>query len=411
MDAVAVERTGAAGRPDIEDAIVGAATELASGIESGAEAPRLTSLVSPGATDLSGAVLHCAKLAMALGEAKAAARARDEERLEAELDPDSGPCDPDWLEIAEKYAGRLVFHLGDVPYRRHHAPGDFVIEDALNADARIAVVSQLGTGVEGAARVMKQIAARKPDVLLHLGDIYYSGTPAEVDRYFLKPLREHFDLSNTRCFSLCGNHDAYSGGSGYYETLLPELSQPASYFCLRNHDWQFIALDTGLHDRIPGRGPTYLEQSEVEWLRDKLQTSGGRKTVLLSHHQLFSAYETIGDTYYNTSLYPQVAGPLEHVSLWLWGHEHQFAVYEEFDALKPGLARARSIGRGVQDAPAAQVFPEVRLKHSADLKEDVYAYAIMELKGAGARVGYFLSTDDSTPVYEETIGAAALRAS
>jgi hypothetical protein len=268
VDAVAAERTGTAARPDVEDSIVGAATELAARIESGADAPRLTTLANPAALDLSDAVLYCAKLAVALGEAKAAAHPLDEERLEAELDPDTGPCDSDWLDIAEKYAGRLVFHFGDVPYRRHAAPGDFILEEKLPSEARIAIVSQLGTGIEGAARVMKQIAAARPNVLIHLGDIYYSGTAGEVERYFLKPLGENFDLSTTRCLSLCGNHDAYSGGSGYYETLLPALSQPASYFCLRNDDWQFIALDTGLHDRIPGRGPTYLEDSEVAWLSD-----------------------------------------------------------------------------------------------------------------------------------------------
>lgn len=389
---------------------MGAATELAARIDRGQDVPRLTPVAGPAAMDLADAVLYCARLAMVLGEAKAAARARDVERYEAELDPESGPCDAEWREIAEKYAGRLVFHFGDVPYRRHASPGDFIIENELPANARIAIVSQLGTGADGAARVLKQIAAMKPDVVIHLGDIYYSGTASEVERYFLAPLSEHLDLSKTRCFSLCGNHDAYSAGAGYYDTLLPALSQPASYFCLRNDNWQFIALDTGLHDRIPGRGPTYLEESEVEWLDDKLRTAGSRQTVLLSHHQLFSAYESIGETYYNESLYAQVSDLIERVALWFWGHEHRMAIYETFDALKPSLARARSIGRGVEEAPAAPVFPEVRVKHSSELPEDTYGYAIVELKDAGAHVDYFLDTDAGTPVFGETIGAAALRA-
>jgi hypothetical protein len=409
-DAVAVERMGAAGRADLEDAIIGAVNELAARIESGQDVPRLTSVANPNAMDLSGAVLYCARLAMALGEAKASARARDVERLESELDPESGPCDTDWMKIAEKYAARLVFALREVPYRRHTAQGDFVIGEELPADARLAVVSQLGTGVDGAARVMRQIAAKKPSAVIHLGDIYYSGVSFEVERYFLAPLREHLDPAGIRCFSLCGNHDAYSGGAGYYETLLPALSQPASYFCLRNDDWQFIGLDTGLHDRIPGRGPTYLEDSEVEWLGDKVRNSGRRQTVLLSHHQLFSAYESIADTYYNESIYGQLSDLLDSVALWFWGHEHRLAIYETFDALKPGLARARSLGRGTQYAPSETVFPEVRVKESAHLKEDVYGYAIVELKGAGARVEYYLSTDENKPVFHETLGAAALRA-
>jgi predicted phosphodiesterase len=409
-DTVIAERASVAGRPDMEDPILNAATELAARIDQGQAVPRLAPVAGPAAMDLTDAVLYCGRLAMAMGEVKAAARVRDVERFEAELDPESGPCDAEWLEIAEKYAGRLVLHFGEVPYRRHEAAGDFVIDGQLPENARIAIVSQLGTGASGAGRVLKQIAARKPDVVIHLGDIYYSGTPSEVERYFLAPLRERLDLSKTRCFSLCGNHDAYSAGAGYYDTLLPALSQPASYFCLRNQNWQFIAADTGLHDRIPGRGPTYLEESEVEWLRDKLRTAGNRQTVLLSHHQLFSAYESIGETYYNESLYKQVSDLIEQIALWFWGHEHRLAIYEAFDVLKPGLARARSIGRGVEGVPAAPLFPEVRVKHSAELPEDTYGYAIVELKDAGARVDYFVDTNESTPVFSETIGAAALRA-
>lgn len=409
-DSVVAERTGEAGRPDLEDPIIGAATELAARIDAGQTSSRLVSLASPATMDAAEAMLYCARLTMALGEAKAAARARDVERFRAELDPETGLCDAEWSEVAEKYASRLVFHLGDVPYRRHQSLSDFIIEDALPANARVALVSQLGTGSSGASRVLKQIAARKPDVLIHLGDIYYSGTTFEVERYFLAPLREHLDLSETRCFSLCGNHDAYSGGTGYYDTLLPALSQPASYFCLRNDHWQFIGIDTGLHARIPGRGPTYLEDSEAEWLRDKLRTAGNRQTVLLSHHQLFSAFESIGETYYNDSLYTQVADLIEEIALWIWGHEHRLAIYDAFDPLQPSLGRARSIGRGVEGSAASPVFPEVRIKLHEELAEDAYAYAIVELQDAGARVEYFIDTGEGKPLFDETIGAFALRA-
>ena len=42
----------------------------------------------------------------------------------------------------------------------------------------------------------------------------------------------------------------YSGGEGYY-WLVDELSQKASYFCIRNSDWQFVAMDTGYNDFSP----------------------------------------------------------------------------------------------------------------------------------------------------------------
>ncbi len=42
-------------------------------------------------------------------------------------------------------------------------------------------------------------------------------------------------LPDARLFALCGNHDVYGGGRGYYG-LLREIGQPASYFCLRSPD-------------------------------------------------------------------------------------------------------------------------------------------------------------------------------
>ncbi len=69
----------------------------------------------------------------------------------------------------------------------------------------------------------------------------------------------------------------YAGGGRYY-TVLDMLGQPASYFCLRNDEWQFIALDTGLHDSDPvARTATFLEDTEVEWLKDKVRNAGGRR--------------------------------------------------------------------------------------------------------------------------------------
>ena len=90
-------------------------------------------------------------------------------------------------------------------------------------------------------------------------------------------------------YSLAGNHDMYSGGVGYYG-LLQQLKQPASYFA-RNAAWQILGLDTGLHDNdvfSVNTNVTCLEPTEEAWHLDKITNAGGRKTILLSHHQLFS---------------------------------------------------------------------------------------------------------------------------
>jgi DNA repair exonuclease SbcCD nuclease subunit len=81
--------------------------------------------------------------------------------------------------------------------------------------------------------VLRQIADKKPDVVIHLGDIYYAGTQFEITNYFLKIWQQVLNLGDKLdripTYTLAGNHDMYSGGGPYYQ-LIQQLGQPASYF-------------------------------------------------------------------------------------------------------------------------------------------------------------------------------------
>ena len=163
---------------------------------------------------------------MATGDAAAAQTLRD--RLSF------SECDPLWVETLIQYA-RLYIPGGTlppIPYRRHTALSDFIVP-APAPTLRIALLSDWGTGTNEATRVAALLAAQRPDIVIHLGDIYFSGTPEECRLHFHDPLRAV--LPNARLFTLCGNHDVYSGGRGYYG-LLDQIGQPASYFCLRSPD-------------------------------------------------------------------------------------------------------------------------------------------------------------------------------
>jgi predicted phosphodiesterase len=400
-------------RPDTDNAIVEAATELALRIETGAGVPSLAPLAVSAPAD---PILRCARLALELGDARASGRIREVNRYREELDSANGDCDSDWAGVAEEFARKLVLRLNDVPYVAHSAPGDFVLDGKLPERGSVALFSDWGTGSEPARELLAQMAACRPDVLIHLGDIYYSGTPFEIERYFLAPLCEWIDLERTPVFALAGEHDMYSAGHGYYLELLPRLRQPASHFCLRNKHWQIIAIDTALHSRIPGGGPTYLEALELEWLTDKVRNAGGRETVLLSHHPLFSAYESIGDSFYNEPLYEQLAPLLEKIAVWFWGHEHRLAVYEEFNAPAPGLKRGRTIGCGGFPVKASEqreepLWPDVRVNRNARLGRtgEYYnqGYAMLELDGSAAKVSYFQHTGGA-PLFEELIAPTAI---
>ena len=99
--------------------------------------------------------------------------------------------------------------------------------------------------------VADAIRAHSPDVAIHLGDVYYSGTKDEFRDYFLGPrCWPRGTLGETRggargTYALNGNHEMYSGGAGYFRRALPAFGQETSYFCLENAHWRIIGLDTG----------------------------------------------------------------------------------------------------------------------------------------------------------------------
>jgi hypothetical protein len=192
------------------------------------------------------------------------------------------------------------------------------------------------------------------------------------------------------------------------------MGQPASYFCLRNKNWQFVAIDTGLHDRtLGGSDPTYLEETEVAWLKRRLDTSDSRKTVLLSHHQLFSAFEDITPgKAVNDRLNGQIGSLLPQVAVWLCGHEHDCVIYKK----QMGILM-RCIGHGAFPvAIPGDEGPPRTPKHPEILVEDVnlgdnggfynHGYAIMDLDDANGTISYYQESDDSNPQWIDSLGAA-----
>jgi Calcineurin-like phosphoesterase len=301
----------------------------------------------------------CAELA--LRYFKASLSGDNKELAEINGEFEAGTCDPAWASTIQEYL--QYFGPGGsrnrIPYKRASVAGPTVIE--FKADARIAIVGDWGTGAQPAIRVLKQIADHKPDILIHLGDIYYSGTPTECDTNFASIINSVLRRDNLQVavYVLAGNHDMYCGGVGYYDLiqrLNPEIYlQPASFFCLRSADerWQLLAMDTGLHDYSPlkvNEAVTFIEDGELEWHCERLKEFPGR-TILLSHHQLFSAFSPIGgaDQDGNRSASnPHLLKAFKsmaasgRISAWFWGHEHTLSIYNPF----AGLERGRCLGHG-----------------------------------------------------------------
>ncbi len=239
-----------------------------------------------------------------------------------------------------------------------------VIKYKLPNNAKVAIIGDWGTGMPDAKAMLKAILVEHaPDAVIHLGDIYYSGTLKESKEHvtgIFEELMEHSPKGNIPVFSIPGNHDYYAFGDGFYHEVIDVMnkqnsswSQSASYFCLQTEDqqWQFLGMDTGRHDYDPfgdfltsDTGP-WLEESEIAWHHDKLLKFPG-STILLSHHQLFSQHSVIQNgkqarPWLNEHLFNTFHSYFDRIAAWFWGHEHNMVFFEDNIA---GLKKGRLVG-------------------------------------------------------------------
>ncbi len=204
---------------------------------------------------------------------------------------------------------------------------------------RIAVIGDWGTGLYGAPYCAASIQADTAgwDLVLHLGDVYYSGLETEIldrfEKYWPSP-------PGAIGRSLNGNHEMYTGGHGYFETMLPYLKQPSSYFALQNDNWTLVMLDSAYNQPFGGQEGD-LFQAQVDWLDGIIRAAGSRKLVLFSHHQPFSLLDP--------NQGPKLAAWLQkyldarRIFAWYWGHEHRCVLYDQH----PGWGLfGRCVGHG-----------------------------------------------------------------
>lgn len=302
-------------------------------------------------------------------------------------------------------------------------------------NSKIAIIGDFGTGLNDATMFLIAIIKdQKPDIIIHLGDIYYTGTEAECDLY-TQTFKTAFAATGITVpvYSIPGNHEYYTGGFPFFKQVLPmNPKQVASYFCLQTTEgnWQLLAMDTGYNSLHTKTGMSavktvayapWLQFNEAEWHVNKLENFPG-KTILLSHHQLYSASSPINNhlqVVYMTGTDPgcevpeylngnlqAVFSPYYHkVAAWFWGHEHILGIYEDG---KAGLAKGRLIGDSgyeewegedpyvITDSPypySAQppIQPDTSTVNWLDLDFEFinHSCAIVQLEGTAATVNYY----------------------
>jgi hypothetical protein len=277
---------------------------------------------------------------------------------------DFGPSSPEWpIHIAEALVERTL--------RGRH---DFVEtksppEGKLENKTRILLVGDWGTGGPSAKAVSmymrKEIdSAKVPVHVVHLGDIYYSGENWEAEERFLDhwPVRKD-EAKSIGSWSVPGNHDMYSGGYGFYDVVLADErfacqrdadAQRVSYFRLHNDHWQILGLDTSWDDHlIPYGGHSgFLKDPQADWIATSVRERGKRKTMLLSHHQLYSTHED--KVHGNVAEKLKAAFAEGGIDAWFWGHEHRCMPFRRHEEVR----YAACVGHGAMPEPAGHAKPD-----------------------------------------------------
>lgn len=173
---------------------------------------------------------------------------------------------------------------------------------------RIGIFGDWGTGLYGAPACAKNVG--NVDLLIHLGDVYYSGTESEIESRFLSLWPKNVGISR----SCNANHEMYTGGHGYFKKILPAFSQESSCFAFYNDKWLFIGLDSA-YDNFD------FNKDQLNWL-DKIVD---RKIILFCHNQPYSLIDKQG-----TRLIEKLSKFLQSgkIHAWYWGHQHYCIVHD-----------------------------------------------------------------------------------
>jgi hypothetical protein len=276
-----------------------------------------------------------------------------------------------------------------------------VPKGALKIDkdvARIAVVGDAGyRGIpqQQVIFMIREVHEKNPfDLIVHLGDVYFSAGEAEVLRHLLVP----FGAIDAPLVTLCGNHDLYHGPDGYLAAL-NVLKQPGRFFLIKTPHWRIAALDTSFGSARALRNDGKLDKVQLEWLTELLAAKTKGDLILMSHHFIVSGWDTPAK-----SLSLQL-GKLarDQVFAWYWGHEHRCACYDNKG--KWGFYGA-SVGNGAflekwtalpkTKTPASWYGGEVRCSCSG-IKSGTYwphGFLELELQKGGVTETYHLDNGD-----------------
>lgn len=282
---------------------------------------------------------------------------------------------PKWLEALSNSV------LVEYDYKKHPFFADLdnkgcqkpAILDIAPGTMTFAVTGDWGTGAADAIAVRDAAMTKAPDYLIHLGDVYYTGTPSASDgKFFFGPNNEVANLIDFwpkpmrpgRSFTMNSNHEMYPGGWGLFCDTLKDptfLHQKGrSYFMLENEYWQIFGLDSAYcsPDFLYMYGA--LNDEQIAFVHK--HRNSDKKWILMTHHTPYDVTGREEEIYKGTdksgkaievSLLQQVTqafrlddGTDRLPDYWYFGHIHDGIVYTQKDGCNMRCAGHASMPYG-----------------------------------------------------------------
>lgn len=163
-----------------------------------------------------------------------------------------------------------------------------------------------------------------------------------------------------------GNHDDRVVLRDVFGKIVSGTGQQLINFEFHEDHWQFLGLDT----HVPGEVPGLIEQSQIDWLQQRLQSSDAANTALFFHHPPVDVKSVWMDSIglKGRVLLQSVIQSTPRIRLVCCGHVHH-----DFHATLGNADVFTTPSTGIQFDPAGSV---------ATFAADAPGYRVLEISGA-----------------------------
>ncbi|MEP5611488.1 MAG: metallophosphoesterase, partial [Cyclobacteriaceae bacterium] len=239
-----------------------------------------------------------------------------------------GVLDPGWVQAI------LYYFLFDLDITTKHPFTNTPKVTTITQDTlSLALFGDWGTGQyqdgnlssSPSQQVMQQIAAKNPDVMIHLGDVYYAGLGSQEQEKLL----DCWKSARLGNFTLNSNHEMYDGGLGLYNVALNSplfaAQNQSTFFAIRFNEWVILGLDSA-YNATKFYMDGAIAGSEQKDFVDSLNLTKDNKLLVLTHHNPIDV-QGLNPNALWTDVVKNTLGGTEP-DMWYWGHIHNGAMYQ-----------------------------------------------------------------------------------